>query len=134
MMNSGRLLRFALTAGVVVALVVSACGGGGGQSIAVTPKAGSGAIVVRARATAFSVDRIEVTAGASTTVTLQNEDAGPHTFTVYLAASAGGAKVADTGEVAPGASGEATVLFTSGQHAFRCEFHPETMQGVIVVR
>ena len=127
-------MRKELVPGLILAAALSACGADrDDKRIAVTPEAGSGAIVVSAQGLAFNVDRIQVTAGASTTVILRNEDAVRHTLTVYLGEQAEGAPIAGTGDVAPGASGEATVLFTSGQHAFRCEVHPDKMSGMIVV-
>jgi plastocyanin len=101
----------------------------------VTPVDGSGAIIVVAENTSFSVERIEVRAGATTTISLENRDAVPHTLTVYVGESATGDVLADSGQVAGGETGEAVALFGApGEHAFRCEIHPERMSGTLVAR
>jgi plastocyanin len=125
-----------LAGGASAGLFMAGCAGSDtGGSVAVAPDAdGAGAITVTARELSYEPSRIEVVAGAATTVTFHNEDEVAHTLTVYLASSATGAPVADTGEVPPGGAGEITVLFGSGAHDFRCEIHPDEMSGVIAVR
>lgn len=109
-----------------------ACAGGGHASPTRTPASGPLTITVHGRA--FSPDQLALAAGATATITLQNGSAEAHTLTVYLGANPEGTVVGDTGEVAPGETGQVTLLFTSGKHAFRCTIHPQQMQGVIDVR
>ena len=88
-----------------------------------------------AEGTSFSVERIEVQTGATTTITLENRDAVAHTLTVYLGDSPEGDIAAETGEIAGGHSGESVVFFASaGEHAFGCEIHPDKMRGTLIVR
>lgn len=118
---------------VVMALPLAACA----DDDEATPRdSGSppGPSVVRAQNRTFLPSTIEISAGVTATIALQNDDDTPHTLTVYLAATPEGAIVADTAEVPAGGRGEATMLFASGEHAFRCELHPEQMQGEIVVK
>lgn len=96
---------------------------------------GSGGVTVVAKDTSYSPARIEVATGGTTTITLDNQDSVAHTLTVYLGASPKGDVAADTGEVGAGDEGEAVVLFSkAGEHAFRCEIHPDKMRGTLVVR
>ena len=121
--------------GAIAALLATGCRNDGPPTASVTPENGSGAITVVAESTSFSVERIEVQAGATTTIALENRDAVAHMLTVYVAASPEGDIAADTGEVAGGERGEAVVFFAApGEHAFRCEIHPDTMRGTLVVR
>ena len=119
-----------------IALLIAACGGDGGDAkTAVTPVEGSGRATVVAEEGSFNVERIEVAAGATTAILFENRDEITHTFTVYLDDTPEGDLAADSGEVASGDSGGAVVFFsTPGEHAFRCEIHPEQMNGAVIVR
>jgi len=124
-----------IASGTLAGVLAASCGGDASPAAVVTPVEGSGAITVVAEDTSFSVGRIEVQAGTTTTVRFENRDTVAHTLTVYVAASPDGPIAADTGEVAPGETGEAVVLFSApGEYAFRCEIHPDQMRGTIVVR
>ena len=109
-----------------------ACAGGGHNLATRTPASGPLTIMVHGRS--FSPGQLTLAAGATATITLQNTSADRHTLTVYLGAKPEGTVVGDTGEVAPGDTGQVTLLFMSGVHAFRCNIHPQQMQGVIDVR
>jgi plastocyanin len=129
------VLAMFVTAAALAAWLGAGCSGGNAHSASVSPVDGSGAITVVVDDGAYSAERIEVQSGATTAITLQNDDAGPHTLTVYLGSAPAGEIAADTGEVASHEQGEAVVFFAApGEHAFRCEVHPETMHGMIVVR
>lgn len=128
-------IRRLVASGALGALLVTGCGGDGPPTASVTPLDGSGAIVVVTRDGSFSVERIEVQANTTTTMALENQDAVGHTLTVYLASSPEGDVAADTGEVSAGQRGEAVIFFSApGEHAFRCEIHPDRMRGTLVVR
>ena len=130
-----RRMRMLLASGALGVLLAAGCGDNDTPTASVVPVDGSGGITVVAESTSFSVERIEVQAGATTTIALENSDAVAHTLTVYVGKSPEGDVAADTGEVAGGESGEAVVFFASaGEHAFRCEIHPDTMRGTLVVR
>lgn len=119
----------------VITCFVAACNDGGGATVAVTSMEGSGAIVVVAASGAFSVDRIEVEAGSTTTITLDNRDDVTHTLVVHAGENADSEIAGGTGDVDAGERGEAVVFFsTPGEHAFRCQLHPSRMSGTFVVR
>jgi len=119
----------------VIACFAAACNDGGGATVAVESTEGSGAIVVVAESGAFSVDRVEVEAGSTTTITLENRDDVTHTLVVYAGENADSEIAGGTGDVAAGEDGEAVVFFsTTGEHAFRCQIHPSRMSGTFVVR
>lgn len=132
-MTGGTKFRIALAALALFAAGGTACRGGGSNDDAAAPE-GGGTILVRAESVSFDITRIEVPAGASMAIVFVNADDVTHTLTVYVGTNAEGAVVADTGQVEAGAEGETAVLFTSGEHAFRCEVHPDRMSGVIVVQ
>jgi plastocyanin len=128
-------VRMLLASGALAALLAMGCSDDGAPATSVKPVDGSGGTTVVAARTSFSLERIEVQAGATTTIALENRDAVAHTLTVYLGESPGGDIAADTGQVAGGESGEAVVFFAvAGEHAFRCEIHPDKMRGILVVR
>lgn len=121
----------------LAAFLMVACGGDGGgdAKVAVTAVAGSGSVTVIADRSEFNVERIEVAAGATTAITLENRDTVAHTLTVYVGEPEEGTVAADTGEVPAGESGEAVVFFAAaGERTFRCEIHPEQMRGTLDVR
>ena len=137
MKRGSRLSQLCATVAVgLLAVVASGCSDGDdARSASPTPEAESATVRVVAQDRAFSLTRIEVPAGAATTITLDNRDATPHTLSVFLRATPEGDLAADTGRVDGGDEGEAVVLFTSpGEHAYRCEVHPTIMRGILVVR
>jgi plastocyanin len=122
-----------LASGALGAVLAAGCADNDTPTASGKPVDGSG-ITVLAVSTSFSVERIEVRAGATSTIALQNRDEVAHTLTLYLGSSPEGDVAADTGEVAGGERGEAVVFFPSaGEHAFRCEIHPDRMRGTLVV-
>ena len=119
----------------LVLLLVGCDDNGGARTAEVEPNDGSGDVTVVAQESSFDVERIEVEAGTTTTIRLENRDAVTHTLTVYVGGSTEGAVAASTGEVTGGETGETVVFFAgAGEHAFHCEIHPDRMQGVLVAR
>lgn len=101
-----------------------------------TEPAGAGeTITITAQNIAYSTSEITLTAGESTTIVLDNRDEVQHTITLYEDQDFTEAVPdADTGLVAGGSQGEIEVtLDDAEQHFFRCEVHPDQMQGVINV-
>ncbi len=124
-----------LASAAVAVLITAGCGRDAGSTAKVTAVEGSGGVTVTAAGMRFSVERIEVTAGTATTITLVNHDRLAHTLRVYASGDPEGDIAADTGEVAAGDAGEAVVLFASaGKHPFRCAIHPQQMRGTLVIR
>jgi plastocyanin len=127
--------RTLLAIGMLGVTIALGCSDDDPPTASVKPVDGSGGINVVVEGTSFSAERIEVQAGATTTITLDNRDPLAHTLTVYLGGAPEGDIAADTGQVEAGESGEAVVFFASaGEHAFRCEVHPDRMRGTLVVR
>ncbi len=84
---------------------------------------------------AFDKSTITVPAGAQITVNLRNMDSGaPHNFAVYTDASA-----ATTIFKGPNVNGPGTTTYTftapstPGTYFFRCDVHPTTMTGSLIV-
>jgi plastocyanin len=128
-------VRTLLAIGILGVAIALGCSDDDPPTASVKPVDGSGEINVVVEGTSFSVERIEVQAGATTTITLDNRDALRHTLTVYVGEEPEGDIAADTGQVEARESGEAVVFFASaGEHAFRCEIHPDKMAGTLVVR
>lgn len=135
-MNRGRAAA-AVGAGAVALLLSAACSDNAGESVVpeqATARAG-GAIVIEARDFSFVPDRAESETG-SITIELRNAGAEPHSLTVY--------ESDDYSEPLQGAVIEAveqgesqTVSFEyDGEPTtlnFRCEVHPDRMNGEISV-
>lgn len=86
-------------------------------------------VLIKALTTAFSPNSANVPAGATVTLTFDNQDAGVmHDFVLY---GSGGSVVTST-NVATGPNAQ-TVTFTlaPGQYAFKCSVHPREMTGSI---
>lgn len=103
----------------------------GAADVTGSPVSGSSFSVVT-RNFAFSPPELTVPAGEPVTFNFSNQDAVPHTFTLYLdkaytQAIPGGSAT----EHAP----QISITFPSpGEYYFRCEVHPATMQGVLIAR
>lgn len=127
-------VRMLLAGGVLAVWSATGCGDDP-PTASVEPVGGSGAITVVAEGASYDIERIEVQAGATTTVALENRDDATHTLTIYLGETPEGEIAADTGEVGGGERGEAVVFFAAaGEHAYRCEIHPDAMSGTLIVR
>lgn len=95
------------------------------------PPGGSGTTIdVKTENFAFDPAEIGVPAGEPITFRFTNADAAPHTFTLYLdeeftQAIPGASASADTPEI--------TLSFVDpGEYFFRCEIHPDQMQGQLI--
>lgn len=145
--------RFALAAGVMVPLLLGACGGGDGSSApgaqepADSPAADSpGSSETRCasfdedcqevlppdtvdlRGILFRPDTIEIDAG--TTVTFDNVDPVRHTVTAGTPSDPGGERF----DVDLAAGDTTTVTFDEpGEVVYFCRVHPQTMQGTVSV-
>ena len=89
-------------------------------------------MLIKALTTAFSPNSATVPAGATVTLTFDNQDEGVmHDFVLY---GSGGSVIAST-EIATAPSTQ-TVTFTlsPGQYAFKCSVHPREMTGAITVQ
>jgi plastocyanin len=113
----------------VVALLGAACGGdtaddGGATPTTAAPTDGGGGATLELVDFAFSPTDLTVSSGD--TLTLSNEGATPHTFTI-----------ADEGideQVASGESGEVTIDLDPGSYDFVCTLHEsEGMVGTLTV-
>lgn len=99
-----------------------------------TPPAGGGGNSVDVKTENFAFDPSEITvpAGEPITFNFTNADSVSHTFTLYVdeeftQAIEGGSATRDTPEI--------TVAFVApGAYFFRCEIHPEQMQGELTAQ
>ena len=112
--------------------------GGGEPTAAPSAQASQPAVVeltLVAEDTAFDTDELTVSAGATVRVTLENRDPIPHGFSVYLTDAA--EQPIFTGEVFSGPGVTRTYEFTApsepGDYFFRCDVHPELMNGTFIV-
>jgi plastocyanin len=121
-------------AAVVMALGLGACGGdepapagGGGDAGTAAPGApadagGDQSVTVTTQNFAFSPSELSVASGG--TVTVDNKDDAPHTFTVTDS---------DVNvEVDPGDTADATIDLDAGSYDFVCKLHPD-MTGTLTV-
>jgi plastocyanin len=83
---------------------------------------------------AFDQSTINIPAGASVVMKLVNQDRVPHNFAMYTDSSA--AKAIFVGENITNSTitYKFTVPPTPGKYFFRCDVHPNTMVGTVVVQ
>jgi plastocyanin len=94
----------------------------------------AGGVSVTAQGIQFSTDKIELPAGQPTTINFDNQDAGtPHNIAIF--SDSGYTKVLFTGDLVTGvATGTYDVpALDAGTYFFRCDVHPTTMTGTVVV-
>ncbi|KAF5035146.1 MAG: cupredoxin domain-containing protein [Methanoculleus sp.] len=103
-----------------------------------TTAAGGKAVTIglTAHNIAFNVSTITVPAGAKVTVDFDNEDSGiPHNFAVYTNSAA--TEKIFVGDIITGPA-KTTYTFTApskpGTYYFRCDVHPEQMNGNFIVQ
>ncbi|MDI5961366.1 cupredoxin domain-containing protein [Streptomyces sp. SL13] len=119
--------------GALIALT-GCSGSGGGSGATPTPSAstaphsgagaGAGASTIVIGNFAFSPARLTVQPGA--TVTVKNNDSTPHTVT------SDGARLFDTGNIAPGKSATFKAPSKAGSYSYICSIH-QFMKGSLTV-
>ncbi|MBA3552655.1 MAG: cupredoxin domain-containing protein [Actinobacteria bacterium] len=118
--------RKMLAAGaVIVAMVATGCGGDDGGNGGDTGDGGGSGVTVTAAD--FSFDPTELSVSSGDTVTVTNDGAASHTFTIEEHEDA-----VDE-EVAPGDTADVTIDVPAGEYEFYCEFHPDQMTGTLTV-
>jgi plastocyanin len=125
-----RAARFLLGFAVVVIMVVSVLGCGGGTAAAVTPPPGADQ-TISARYGDFDPGEIRATAGEPFEVFFKNLDPEPHNIAIYTDSSA--SESLFTGEIIT----DAAVLYEVpaldvGELFFRCDVHPN-MTGTVAI-
>jgi plastocyanin len=118
-MRSGSVSRSVVAGVFVLAMVGAACGGNddtGGDT-------GGGGPTVTAKDFQFDPTTVSVSSG-ETTITVQNEGAVEHSFTLDDDSA--------TVDVEPGETQTVTVNVTADA-GFHCEYHPDQMTGTLTV-
>jgi plastocyanin len=86
---------------------------------------------VTAASLAFDVEELTVPADQAFTVTLQNDDAAVHNFSVYEGDSAEGALILEGQDAAANETVEESVEpLEKGSYYFQCDYHP-SMNGTL---
>jgi plastocyanin len=126
--------------GVMVATM--ACGGGGsgattGATIPTPAVRGTAASSIRlvAKDLKFNTDEITLEPNQQATVTLDNQDAEVlHNFSIYTTTDA--ATPVFKGDLTTGPTTETYTIppLQPGAYYFRCDVHPDTMHGTLVVQ
>jgi plastocyanin len=110
-----------------ITITVTNTGGGGGQTAV---------IYLKAHNIAFNLSTITVPAGAQVTVHFTNDDNGiPHNFAVYTSSAA--TTTIFKGDIITGVSSityNFTAPATPGTYFFRCDVHPNQMNGNFIVQ
>jgi plastocyanin len=139
----GKFILAAVTALVLLALGLAACGGSSpaatttpGGAITTTPGGQNVTVDLVAKNIAFDKSTITVPVGAQVTINFDNQDSGiPHNFSVYTDSSA--KTVIYQGAIVTGPK-QTTYTFTApatpGNYFFRCDVHPTKMTGTFVVQ
>ena len=124
------------SAGIALALVASACGGGDNEGSA-APAAAEEGQTVALKLIAFKPERLSVAVGSA--VTWKNEDASEHTVTSgTVNQGSGGVTTAvdnkfESGSLKQNASFSYTFA-APGTYSYFCKIHPATMRGEITVK
>jgi plastocyanin len=132
-----------LVLGSLLALGAWACGDddddGGDEPRATSTTASAGGgdeVAITAEDFSFSPARLTISGASDTTITLNNTGDVPHTLNVYYDEGYTDL-LRETGNVSPGANGELTIESDSIVEApalfFRCNIHPQQMEGTITV-
>ena len=105
----------------------AAAGEGGGEA------AGAGRNAISAANLQFDTNELSLPAGQPTTFTLQNEDTQPHNLSIYEDESA--EKALFEGDVVDGGqTGQYDIpSIPAGEYFFRCDLHPDSMVGTVVL-
>jgi plastocyanin len=125
---------------LLVGALFAACSDNDGGGATASPTAGEdetdGLVELElvAEDTRFDRDRLEAPAASEVSVTLDNRDSIEHNFSLYQ--SAGSTEALFEGPLLPGPSFltyQFTAPETPGAYPFRCDVHPDVMNGEFVV-
>jgi plastocyanin len=156
-MKGGEMLRLLTSITVMAALtlgVASCSGSSGAETTTATPgnappspapttAAPAGAtpngapttVTLVAKNLAFDKDEIDVPANANVTVTLDNQDAAVlHNFSVYDSKALTEKVAVGDFVTGPATKDYAVPPLKAGTYYFRCDVHPDTMNGSYVVK
>jgi plastocyanin len=135
-----RARTVSLIAAVVVAALLAACGGngngGGGSSATQTVDEEEGVqLKLVAENTKFDQSSLQAPAGADVALTLENKDTVEHTFSLYPSADSNEPLFAGPRFGGPSfLTYQFTAPETPGTYHFRCDVHPQLMQGDFIVK
>jgi plastocyanin len=94
-----------------------------------------GVIVISADELRFSAPCMVAPAGVGFTVRFTNEESEPHNVAIYADGSAATREFQGEGFNGPGVTKDYAVdALSAGEHFFRCDIHPEAMNGALYVR
>lgn len=131
---------FLVVAATVVALLTAACGGGGeqeGGQTASTPAAANEEVTVDivSESVLFDKEGIEVPAGSTVKVVIDNRDAGVlHNFALYETSEAKDLLAGTAIEAGPLIQELTFEAPAPGEYFYRCDVHPTTMIGTFAVK
>ena len=128
------VMTYPIVIGIVLAQIGFGGGGGEGHGAeAAAAGAESGGVHLSAAGVAFDTKEVTLTAGEETTIPFDNEDSAPHNFSIYEDDSATKDLFVGT-EVAGGSSTDYTIPpLDKGEYFFRCDLHPSSMVGTVIV-
>lgn len=125
------VVTYPIVIGIVLAQV--GFGGGGGHGTEATAPAQASGQVLSAASVAFDTDQLTFAAGEETTLPFDNEDSAPHNFSIYRDESA--EEDLFVGAEVPGGSATDYSIppLRKGEYFFRCDLHPTSMTGTVIV-
>ena len=118
---------------MLVSASLAACGGGSGGSTPVTCNPSGTQLSVKAQNIRFDKDCLAAPANQATTISFDNQDNGvPHNIQVF---APNGSSVFKGAII----TGVKTTTYqvpalAPGRYPFRCDVHPDSMQGTFVVK
>jgi len=119
--------------GAAALLLLAACGGGGGSPKAQATCSPSGTqLEITAQNNAYDKDCLAVLGGQAFTISFHNDDAGtPHN--VEILTTTGGQQF--KGAITTGVNTTTYHVggLKPGTYTFKCEVHPDTMNGTFIV-
>ena len=114
-----------LTSIAALGLALAACSGP-----PTPPSVPADAIRISADNLAFSTDHLEVPAGESFTIALDNRESAPHNVTIFADDSWSNALFREEAMSGPRSVVYAVPALGAGSYPFRCDVHP-TMKGTV---